>query len=106
VEDWQQKIGKLCIGNSRLMFAASLACTGPILSFVSGLGLADFRFRGRRKTGKTTAAMVAGSIWGCHRDSTRNEKGFAESWNTTVNELERTAQAHSDAILIVDETNL
>ena len=34
--DWQQKIGHLCVGNSRLVFAASLACTGPVLRFVKG----------------------------------------------------------------------
>jgi putative DNA primase/helicase len=103
---WQEKIGKLCTGNSRLMFAASLACTGPILAFVSGPRTGGFQISGKAETGKTAAAMVAGSIWGCHRDSMRKDKGFAESWNTTVNKLEKTAQAHSDALLILDETNL
>jgi putative DNA primase/helicase len=106
LEDWQAKIGKLCNGNSRLMFAASLACTGPILPFVSGPRTGGFQVSGSAEKGKTTVAMVAGSIWGCHRDSLRKEKGFAESWNTTSNELERTAQAHSDAVLILDDTNL
>lgn len=103
---WQEKIGKLCTGNTRLMFAASLACTGPILPFVSGPRTGGFQVSGRAETGKTAAAMVAGSIWGCHRDSMRKEKGFAESWNTTVNKVEETARAHSDALLILDETNL
>ena len=106
LENWQDKIGKLCTGNSRLMFAASLACTGPILPFVSGPRTGGFQISGKAEAGKTAAAMVAGSIWGCHRNSMRNEKGFAESWNTTGNELERTAQAHSDALLILDETNI
>jgi putative DNA primase/helicase len=106
LESWQEKIGNLCAGNSRLMFAASLACTGPNLSFVSGPRTGGFQVSGPAEKGKTAAAMVAGSIWGCHRDSMRKEKGFAESWNTTGNELERTAQAHSDALLILDETNL
>jgi putative DNA primase/helicase len=106
LEGWQTKIGRLCNGNSRLMFAASLACTGPILPFVSGPRTGGFQVSGPAEKGKTTVAMVAGSIWGCHRDSVRKEKGFAESWNTTGNELERTAQAHSDVLLILDETNL
>jgi putative DNA primase/helicase len=106
LELWQKKIGQLCVGNSRLMFAASLACTGPILSFVSGPRSGGFQISGRPETGKTAAAMIAGSIWGCHRDRIKKEKGFAESWNTTTNKLEKTAQAHSDAILILDETNL
>lgn len=103
---WQRKIGKLCTGNSRLMFAASLACTGPILPFVSGPRTGGFQISGKAESGKTAVAMIAGSIWGCHRDSIRKEKGFAESWNTTANKLEETAQAHCDALLIADETNL
>jgi putative DNA primase/helicase len=104
--EWQEKIGKLCRGNSRLMFAASLACTGPILPFVSGLRTGGFQVSGPAEKGKTAVAMIAGSIWGCHRDSVRKDKGFAESWNTTVNKLEKTAQAHCDSLLILDETNL
>ncbi|WP_338691748.1 DUF927 domain-containing protein [Bradyrhizobium sp. 26S5] len=103
---WQEQIGSLCDGNSRLMFAASMACTGPILPFVAGPRTGGFQITGPAETGKTTAAMVAGSIWGCHRDSARADKGFAESWNTTINKLDETAQAHCDALLILDETNL
>jgi putative DNA primase/helicase len=106
LKSWQERIGKLCTGNSRLMFAASLACTGPILPFVTGPRTGGFQVSGPAEKGKTAVAMVAGSIWGCHRDSMRKEKGFAESWNTTGNKLEETAQAHSDALLILDETNL
>lgn len=106
LRQWQEQIGALCTGNSRLMFAASLACTGPILSFVDGPRNGGFQITGPAETGKTTAAMVAGSIWGCHRDSARADKGFAESWNTTLNKLDETAQAHCDALLILDETAL
>jgi putative DNA primase/helicase len=106
LQEWNEKIGSLCKGNSRLMFGASLACTGPILRFVSGPRTGGFQIIGPAEKGKTAKAMVAGSIWGCHRDSARKEKGFAESWNTTINELEETALAHSDALLIIDETHL
>ncbi len=106
INDWNREIGALCIGNSRLMFAASLACTGPILSLVDGPRTGGFQISGRAESGKTAAAMVAGSIWGCHRDSARKDKGFAESWNTTINQLEETARAHSDTLLVLDETNL
>jgi uncharacterized protein (DUF927 family) len=76
LETWQKRIGKLCIGNSRLMFAASLACTGPILPFVSGPRTGGFQISGKAETGKTALAMVAGSIWGCHCDTVRKDKGF------------------------------
>jgi hypothetical protein len=106
LKDWQQEIGALCVGNSRLMFAASLACTGPVLSFVEGPRTGGFQISGRAETGKTTLAMVAGSIWGCHRDRQRQDKGFAESWNTTANQLEETARVHSDTLMVLDDTNL
>jgi hypothetical protein len=61
---WPERIGKLCVGNSRLMFAASLACTGPILPFVSGPRTGGFQVSGPAEKGKTAVAMIAGSIWG------------------------------------------
>ena len=101
---WQEKIASLCAGNSRLMFAVSLAFTGPILPMVGGPKAGGFNIWGDPETGKTTAAMVAGSVWGCHRGEGRREKGFAESWNTTLGKVELTALAHNDSLLILDET--
>ena len=66
-QDWQRNIGNLCSGNSRLMFSASLALTGPILPLVDGPRSGGFQLSGPPESGKTAAAMVAGSIWGCHR---------------------------------------
>src|ERR1700722_19045364 len=106
LKDWNAKIGAPCTGNSRLMFAASLACTGPILSLVKGPRTGGFQISGRAESGKTTMGMIAGSVWGCHRDRRRREKGFAESWNTTGNQLEETARAHSDTFMALDEINL
>jgi putative DNA primase/helicase len=101
LQDWQQSIGKLCVNNSRLMFAVSLAFTGPILRFVEGVRSGGFQIYGDPETGKSTAAMVAGSVWGCHFQS---DNGFLESWNTTANAVEITALAHNDGLLILDET--
>jgi putative DNA primase/helicase len=101
LEDWQRKIGRLCLGNSRLMFAVALAFTGPILQFVRGVRSGGFQIYGDAETGKSTAAMVAGSVWGCHRPS---DMGFLETWNTTANTVEVTALAHNDGLLILDET--
>jgi putative DNA primase/helicase len=101
LEDWQKKIGKGCLNNSRLMFAVALAFTGPILRFVSDERSGGFQIYGNAETGKTTAAMVAGSVWGRHRQP---DRGFLESWNTTDNAVEITVLAHNDGILILDET--
>ena len=104
LKDWQNNIGTLCKGNSRLMFAASLACAGPILRFVTGPRSGGFQIAGLGETGKTAAAMVAGSFWGCHLSPERREKGFAESWHTTCGKVEITALAHNETLLILDET--
>jgi putative DNA primase/helicase len=104
LEQWQDQIASKCVGNSRLMFAVSLAFTGPILRFVTGPKSGGFQPWGPAETGKTTGAMVAGSVWGCHRGEGRREKGFAESWNSTAGKIEVTALAHNDSLLILDET--
>ena len=85
------------------MFCASLALTGPILPLVNGSQSGGFQLFGRAESGKTAAAMVAGSIWGCHRLG-RRDKGFSESWHTTANKVEITALAHNEIILLLDET--
>ena len=86
------------------MFSVSLAFTGPILPLVTGPKAGGFQIWGAPETGKTTAAMVAGSVWGCHRGEGHRERGFAESWNSTSGKVEVTALAHNDALLILDET--
>jgi putative DNA primase/helicase len=103
--DWQDKIAALCINNSRLIFSVCLAFTGPVLRFVGGPKGGGFQLSGDPETGKTTAAMIAGSIWGCHRGD-RREKGFTESWNSTSGKIEETALAHRDCLLLLDETKL
>ena len=103
LNDWRRQIGALCKDNSRLMFSVSLALTGPILTLVEGPKAGGFQLWGEPESGKTTAAMVAGSVWGCHRGG-RREMGFTESWNSTAGKVEVTALAHNDALLILDET--
>jgi len=104
LEDWQLKIGAVCSGNSRLMFCTSLGLTGPILHLVSGPHSGGFQLFGPAESGKTAAAMVTGSIWGCHRSPERRENGFSESWHTTAGKVELTALAHNETVLVLDET--
>jgi hypothetical protein len=104
LQDWQDRIWALCQGNSRLIFALSLAAAPLILPLVKGPRSGGFQLVGLPETGKTCAAMVAGSFWGCHRAEGRREKGFAESWNTTEGKIEVTALAHNHSLLILDET--
>jgi uncharacterized protein (DUF927 family) len=86
------------------LFAISLAFAGPILRLVAGPKSGGFQIWGDAEVGKTTAAMVAGSVWGCHRSEGRRDRGFIESWNSTHGKIEVTALAHNDGLLILDET--
>jgi uncharacterized protein (DUF927 family) len=104
LQEWRTTIGRVCSGNSRLMFCASLGLTGPILPLVNGPRSGGFQLFGRGESGKTAAAMVTGSIWGCHRLRERREIGFAERWHTTAGKVELTALAHNETVLILDET--
>jgi putative DNA primase/helicase len=104
LEEWQTEIAAPCYGNSRCMFAVALAFTGPILRYVKGPRTGGFQISGPAETGKTTAASVAGSVWGCHVGAERQEKGFVESWHTTAGKIETTALVHNDTILVLDET--
>jgi uncharacterized protein (DUF927 family) len=104
LRQWQKLLAAPCADNSRLMFAVSLAFTGPILRFVDGSKAGGFQIYGNAESGKTTAAKVAGSVWGCHRSEGKNDKGFAESWHATKNKIEIIALAHNEALLILDET--
>ena len=104
LQQWRSKIGRLCSGNSRLMFCASLGLTGPILPLVNPPRSGGFQLFGRGESGKTAAAMVTGSIWGCHLSPERGERGFAETWHSTGGKIEITALAHNETVLILDET--
>ncbi|MCX7997339.1 MAG: DUF927 domain-containing protein [Leptospiraceae bacterium] len=97
LEDWQNEIAKFASGNSRLIFAISLAFS-PILMKFAREQSGGFHFRGPSSIGKTTASFVAGSVWGGDK-----HRGFIETWRTTANGLEAIAQSHNNALLILDE---
>lgn len=92
---WQERVGRLCIGNSRLLFAASCAFAGPLLHWS---GLPDggvFHLVGDSSCGKTTALRVAASVWG--------GREYLQRWRATDNGIEAQAAQHSDALLVLDE---
>ncbi len=97
LDDWRENVGRLCSGNSRLVFATSCAFAGPVLQLVSE-GSGGFHFRGLTSTGKTTALLVAGSAWGGG-----GRKGYVQPWRTTANGLEAVAEIHNDGLLCLDE---
>ncbi|MEY8688959.1 MAG: DUF927 domain-containing protein [Leptothrix sp. (in: b-proteobacteria)] len=92
---WQERIGRHCVGNSRLLFAASAALAGPMVAWVSGMESGGFHLRGDSSSGKTTALRVAASVWG--------GRDYLQRWRATDNGLEAQAAQHSDALLVLDE---
>jgi uncharacterized protein (DUF927 family) len=95
--EWRDQIGRLCIGNTRLVLAVSCAFAAPLLHVLKLPG-AGLHFYGRSSVGKTTALLVAGSVWGGDE-----EVGFIESWRSTMAGLEVRANVHNCALLVLDE---
>ena len=94
-EQWRQRVGAACAGNSRLVFALSAAFAGPLLK-PAGMEGGGFHMRGDGSTGKSTTQVVAASVYG-------NPDRFKQSWKATDNALEGVAAQHNDCLLILDE---
>ena len=91
---WQATVAAPCAGNTRLVFALSCAFGGPLMGLL-GVPTGIFHLEGNSSLGKTTALLVAASVWGSPK--------FKQQWRTTDNGLESVAVQHSDCLLILDE---
>ncbi len=94
-EDWRDSVAQLSQGNSRLVFALSVAFAGPLAS-VAGEDSGGFHLRGGTSIGKSTALKVAASVWG-------DPVAYPRLWRATANGLEGLAALHNDGLLILDE---
>ena len=97
LEEWQEHIGRFCIGNSRLAFSVSVAFASVMLKIV-GMSGAGLHIVGMSSTGKSTVLIVAASVCGGG-----GENGFTRRWRTTGNALESWALAHNNNLLPLDE---
>lgn len=93
-DQWRDRVGAMCAGNSRLVFAVASAFAGPLLR-PGGVESGGFHFRGGSSTGKTTALKVAASVNG--------GPNYLQRWRTTDNALEAIAAQHCDSLLVLDE---
>lgn len=93
-EQWRERVGALCVGNSRLVFAVACAFAGPVLR-PAGMESGGFHYRGDSSSGKTTALKLAASVYG--------GASYLQRWRATDNALEAIAAQHSDCLLILDE---
>lgn len=97
LKEWQDSIGQLCSNNKLLLFAVSCAFAGPLLTLAGESGGGGFHLYGLSSTGKTTALLVAGSIWG------GGQNGYVQTWRTTANGLEAVAELYNHGLLCLDE---
>ncbi len=95
VNEWRDSVGALSAGNTRLVFAVSVAFAGALAGIV-GEDSGGFQLRGKSSTGKSTALKAAASVWG-------NPDTYMRLWRATANGLEGLAALHNDGILILDE---
>ncbi len=93
-DQWRDRVGAMCVGNSRLVFAVACAFAGPLLR-PAGMESGGFHYRGDSSSGKTTALKLAASVYG--------GASFLQRWRATDNALEAIAAQHSDCLLILDE---
>jgi putative DNA primase/helicase len=93
-EQWRDRVGAVCAGNSRLVFAVASAFAGPVLR-PAGMESGGFHYRGDSSSGKTTALKLAASVYG--------GANYLQRWRATDNALEAIAAQHCDGLLILDE---
>lgn len=94
LEEWQQQVAKLAIGNSRLIMMISAAFVGPVLLPACEEG-GGINVVGSSSTGKSTGMRAAASVWG--------PPSFVRQWRATSNGLEGVATQHSETLLCLDE---
>ena len=97
-DEWRAEVGRYCPGNSRLLLSVSCVLAGPVLRLMGeesgGIHLFDVT-----SSGKTTSAIVGGSVLGGGPD------GCINQWRATANGLEGIAAERNDAALLLDELN-
>lgn len=94
---WQAGLARYAVGNSRLALAIAAAFAAPLLHLAAAES-GGFHLRGASSTGKSTALIAAGSVWGGG-----GLKGYVRQWRATDNGLETVAVGHCDALLCLDE---
>lgn len=92
---WNENIGQFCPGNVPLMLSICAVLAGPLLNLINRQQGGAIHLVGDSSIGKSTAAVVATSIWG--------STDLLRSWSATANGLEGIAVTRNDTCLILDE---
>ncbi len=94
--EWKREVAARAIGNTRIVFAISMAFAGPLMEMANESG-GGFQFTGETSKGKTSTIIdPAASVWG-HPDH------FAKKWRTTANGLEALCLSRNHSTLILDD---
>lgn len=101
IEQWQQDLSRLCVGNSRATFAVATAFAGPLLVWAPGTTGGGIHYTGPTSIGKTTCFLLAASVWG--KGTEKDPDSFMQKWRATSNGLEYQGEQHNDCTLILDE---
>lgn len=97
LDEWKENVARLCIGNTRLLFAVSAGFAAPLLAPLGKEG-GGFHFWDENSKGKTSLLIAAGSTTGGG-----GKNGYIRRWRATINGLEATAVSHNDILLCLDE---
>ena len=95
LQDWQERIGKYCVWNSRLLLAVSVAFAGPLLELLNKES-GGLHFVGVSSLGKSTLLNVAASVMG-------EPRAIVRTMNATAVSFEIQASLANDAALLLDE---
>ncbi|MDK4535639.1 DUF927 domain-containing protein [Kingella kingae] len=95
LKEWQDNVAQYASGNSRLLLAIGTALAAPLLAMV-GEQNGGFHIYGDSSDGKTTAALVALSVFG-------NPQALKMTWRGTDLGFSNAALARNDGLLILDE---
>lgn len=94
LEGWRDTVAAPCAGNPLMVFALSLAFSGPLLAVLKHEG-GGFHMRGKSSSGKSTLQRLAASVWG--------STAFKQSWRGTDNAVEAVAATCNNSLLLLDE---
>jgi putative DNA primase/helicase len=92
LEEWQQNVARLAVGNPGLISAISGSFVGPLLKPTGMEGFGEHQ-AGDSTRGKTTELRAAASVWG---KGDTSADGFINFGAGTSNSLEGLAQQHND----------
>ena len=94
LQDWQNSIAALAVGNPLLILSISGAFTGALLQPCHAES-GGIHLMGESSAGKSTCGIAASSVWG--------GENHKRSWRTTLNGLEGAAMLFNDGLLVLDE---